>query len=55
MNAVTLAYPDPKQIFCLFTDASELSWGAILTQVPEEDLELPIEDQHHVPLSFLGG
>ena len=54
-NAVTLAHPDPQQEFCLFTDASNHSWGAILTQIPEEDLHLDVQDQRHTPLQFLGG
>ena len=55
INAVTLAHPDPQQVFCLFTDASNTSWGAILTQIPEEDLDLPVHEQRHTPLQFLGG
>jgi hypothetical protein len=55
MNAVRLAHPDPQQVLCLFTDASEHSWGAILTQVPEKDLCLPVDQQRHTPLNFLSG
>ena len=54
-NAVTLAFPDPNKMLCLFTDASEYAWGAILTQIPEEDLVRPVHLQRHEPLNFLGG
>jgi hypothetical protein len=55
LHAVRLAHPDPAKMFCLFTDASDHSWGAVLTQVPLEDLNLPVADQDHTPLQFLGG
>ena len=42
-------------MLCLFTDASEYAWGAILTQIPEEDLVRPVHLQRHEPLNFLGG
>jgi RNase H-like domain found in reverse transcriptase/Integrase zinc binding domain/Chromo (CHRromatin Organisation MOdifier) domain len=52
---VTLAHANPQHIACLFTDASETNWGAILTQVPPSDLDLPFEEQRHEPLAFLSG
>ena len=54
-NACMLAFPDPQKEFCLYTDASEHSWGAVLTQIPREDVDKKIEDQRHEPLHFLGG
>ncbi|KAH9088946.1 hypothetical protein LEN26_019336 [Aphanomyces euteiches] len=40
---------------CVFTDASDKFWGAVATQIPSEDLSLPLEDQRHEPLAFLSG
>jgi hypothetical protein len=40
---------------CLFTDASDEYWASVLTQVPDSELELPLEEQHHLPISFLSG
>ena len=30
------------------------AWGGIITQIPSEQISLPIHDQHHEPLLFLG-
>ncbi|ETV95977.1 hypothetical protein H310_10633 [Aphanomyces invadans] len=38
---------------CVFTDASDMFWGAVATQGPVEDLSLPLEDQRHQPLAFI--
>ena len=53
-NACMLAFPDPQKEFCLYTDASEHSWGAVLTQMPREDIGKKLEEQRHEPLFFLG-
>ena len=37
-----MAYPDYKQKFKLYTDASESGLGAVLTQVKEDGLERPV-------------
>lgn len=50
-----LAHPNPDCNMCLFTDASESHWAAILTQVSKDDQRKPIEDQNHQPLCFLSG
>lgn len=41
-NAVTLRYPDPNAPFKLYTDASEVGIGAVLTQEGDEDGERPV-------------
>ena len=53
-NAVLMSYPDPMKSVCIFTDASERYWSAVVTQCEEEELEKEIENQKHEPLAFLG-
>ena len=53
MKSITLAHPDPKQIICVFTDASEDYWGAVVTQIPPEDLHKRTEEQKHEILALL--
>lgn len=33
-NQVMLAHRDPSQLFCVYTDASDLAWAGIITQMP---------------------
>ena len=54
-NVATLAHPDSNKVLCLFTDASDLHWSGVLTQIPRSDLDEPFDQQHHEPLSFLAG
>ena len=53
-SAVKLSYLDPQKEVCIYTDASERYWSAVVTQVKKEDLQLSTEDQKHEPLAFLG-
>lgn len=53
-NAVWLAHMDAKKPLCIFTDASDQHWAAVVTQCAEDDLQKPIGDQRHIPLAFLG-
>ena len=49
-----LAYPDPQMVQCVFTDASDLHCSGMVTQIPEAELNLEVEQQNHVPLGFSG-
>ena len=53
--SVKLAHPMPDHHLCLFTDASDSHWAAILTQVPADQRQKDIEEQTHEPLCFLSG
>ncbi|OWY93722.1 RNA-directed DNA polymerase [Phytophthora megakarya] len=54
-NALQLAHPDPKKRLCVFADASDLHWGAAITQVPREHLNRDFTEQHHEPLMMIRG
>ena len=54
-SQVTLAHRDPTQRLCVYTDASDLAWAGILTQVPMLDVAKPHKQQGHAPLAFLSG
>ena len=51
----TLAHPDPHKVFCLYTDASQDHWGALLTQIDLDQKPLPLENQAHERLAYLSG
>lgn len=53
--SVKLAHPKPDHTMCLFTDASNTHWGAVLTKVPNAQRREELERQHHEPLCFLSG
>ncbi len=55
INLVPLSHPRDDMAVCLFTDASDQFWGAVATQVPPDDLNLPLDEQRHEPLAFLSG
>lgn len=54
-NQVTLSHCDPLQRLCVYTDASEMVWLGILTQVPICDVSKPHAQQRHSTLAFLSG
>ena len=39
----------------MYTDASDLAWAGILTQVPMSDIHETHQQQRHAPLAFLSG
>ncbi len=53
-SAVELAFHDPSKTVCIYTDASDQYWSAVITQVTAAALDCPIENESHEPLAFLG-
>ena len=54
-HAITIAYPDPRKVTCIFTDASEKFWSCVITQTSPEQLKRAVTEQKHEPLGFLAG
>jgi RNase H-like domain found in reverse transcriptase len=55
MDSMTLAFPDPDKRICVLTDASDRFYAVLMTQIDEEQLDLPMEEQDDLPLVFLSG
>jgi hypothetical protein len=55
MDSMTLAFPDLGKRICVLTDASDRFYAGLVTQIDEEQLDLPMEEQDHQPLAFLSG
>ena len=53
-RAVELSYPDPEMETCVFTDASDRYWSAVVTQCAPKEIKKPVTEQTHKPLAFLG-
>lgn len=53
-NAVLMSFPKRDKRLCLYTDASDRHWSAVVTQVDPAELRKPVEKQQHEPLAFLG-
>ena len=53
-NAICLSYPKEDHVICVYTDASNLYWSGVVTQIKQYSLKKPIERQCHEPLAFLG-
>jgi len=53
-QSLKLAHPKAVYITCLFSDASESRWSSVLTQLPESQMDLPVEEQgHESPFVFI--
>jgi hypothetical protein len=52
---MTLAFPDPNKRICVLTDAYYCLYAGLVTQINEEQLNLPMTEQDHQPLAFLSG
>jgi RNase H-like domain found in reverse transcriptase len=55
MDSMTLAFPDPDKSICVLTDGSDRFCAGLVTQVDEEQLDIPMDEQDHQPLAFLSG
>lgn len=55
LRMVPLAHPNQTAEVCLYTDASQDFWGAVVTQLPAAEVDLPLLEQNHQPLAFLSG
>jgi RNase H-like domain found in reverse transcriptase len=53
MKSVTLAFPDPDKRICVLTDSSDRFYAGLMTQIDEQQLDLPMEAQDYQPLAFL--
>jgi hypothetical protein len=53
-QSARLGYPRDDRIQCMFTDANEYNTSGMVTQIPVEDAERPVELQRHEPLGFVG-
>jgi hypothetical protein len=54
-ESTLLAHPDPAKRICVFTDASNDHWGAVISQISVQCVDLLVADQDHVPLMFVSG
>jgi RNase H-like domain found in reverse transcriptase len=52
-DQVKLSYPKEDYDLVLCTDASATNWSGVMTQVPKDQLDQPLEEQQHEPLGFL--
>lgn len=53
-SAVRLSHRKRDMTLCIFTDASDKRWAAVVTQTNARELEKPTMEQCHEPLAFLG-
>ncbi|KAH7467435.1 Transposon Ty3-G Gag-Pol polyprotein [Phytophthora ramorum] len=54
-SAATLAFPNDSATTCLLTDASDIGWAVIVTQVKDFDIKVPVQDQQHQLVECLSG
>ncbi|KAE9030308.1 hypothetical protein PF011_g666 [Phytophthora fragariae] len=52
---VPLVHPSPTAEVCLYVDASQDYWGAVVTQIDPSELQVTLEKQNHRPLVSLSG
>jgi hypothetical protein len=55
MESMTWTLSDPDNMICVLTDASDRFYASLVTQIHNEQLDLPMEEQNHQPLTFLSG
>ena len=54
-DSTSLAFPKVTHAMCLFTDASENFWSAVLVQTESEKMDTPVQERQYEPLAFLSG
>lgn len=54
-RSVHLPHMKEENELCLFSDASDAFWAAVLRQVPNDQLARDLEKMEHVELAFLSG
>ncbi|GMF19656.1 unnamed protein product [Phytophthora fragariaefolia] len=54
-HSATLTYPDPSKQLILMSDASDMGWGLVVTQVCQWKPEVPIHQQTHELLICMRG
>jgi RNase H-like domain found in reverse transcriptase len=54
-ESMTLAFQDLDKRICVLTGASDRFYAGLVTQIHEEQLDLPMKEQDHQPLAFLSG
>jgi hypothetical protein len=52
MESMTLSFPDPDKRICVLTDASDRFYDGLMTQIHEEQLDLPINSKTTSLLRF---
>jgi hypothetical protein len=52
MESMRLAFTDPNKRICVLTNASDRFNAGSVTQIDEDQLDLPAEEQDHQPLAF---
>ena len=52
-KAITLSHRDTNKAICVYTDASDLHWSAVVTQCDSMELEKDVSEQNHQHLAFL--
>lgn len=55
VNSMENTFVKPGATLCLFTDASDRYWAALLTQVVDYDPTKPVVQQNHMPISTMSG
>lgn len=52
-SAVKMTLLNPKKVVCVYTNASEALWAAIVTKTSGEHLEKPTEQEQHKTLALI--
>jgi RNase H-like domain found in reverse transcriptase len=55
IKSMKLAFPDPDKRICVLMDASDRVYDGVVTQIREDQLDLPMKEQDHRPLAPLSG